>query len=219
MQTKPRRRLADAIAICTFALALAVPVYVAFRNDRRDRSAYVGWRSGEYVYEASARFLGWRFSVRLDAPRRDFVSISDPAAGNPYATLNGPGSYPSNQEFGAGFDSYPMGAGGEVPGENPQWLGFGGGPFSSPGTSHRVYTIWVPVWFLVLALALPGARWIVRRRVAVRRVREGLCVGCGYDLRGAAHDRCPECGSTRVTRPESAVDRLAEAPRPASGPP
>ncbi|MFG0285672.1 MAG: hypothetical protein ACF8R7_14735 [Phycisphaerales bacterium JB039] len=31
-----------------------------------------------------------------------------------------------------------------------------------------------------------------RRR---RRLREGRCEACGYDMRGAAADRCPECGA------------------------
>ncbi len=33
----------------------------------------------------------------------------------------------------------------------------------------------------------------VKRR---KRCRLGLCLKCGYDLRGITHHRCPECGST-----------------------
>lgn len=209
-----KRTLATTFIAATFALALAVPVYVAFRDDRRDRSAYVGWRSGDFVYETSARFLGWRFGLRLDVPRRDSIPISDPAAARLYSTMGGPGSYPHG-----GFDSYPLGSGGQVLGEEPQWLGFGGALWAPPATHHRVYTLWVPVWFVVIVLALPGARWIARRHVAVSRVREGRCEACGYDLRGAAHDRCPECGRDALTRPESATDRRAQVVRPASGPP
>ena len=40
-------------------------------------------------------------------------------------------------------------------------------------------------WILEILLTM-------RRRV--RRWR-GQCLRCGYDLRGARHERCPECGA------------------------
>ncbi|MHC4427318.1 MAG: hypothetical protein ACYS0D_01770 [Planctomycetota bacterium] len=42
------------------------------------------------------------------------------------------------------------------------------------------------IWLGILAT--PG---LIRR---VRRSRDGCCRACGYDLRGTAHGRCPECG-------------------------
>lgn len=65
----------------------------------------------------------------------------------------------------------------------------------TPGLSER--EVDVPAWFVVLALAgltaIPYARL---RRDARRRMRvaRGLCLACGYELRGADHERCPECG-------------------------
>jgi len=43
------------------------------------------------------------------------------------------------------------------------------------------------------ALWIPGATLIFLFRAA--RHPEGCCQRCGYDLRGAAHERCPECGT------------------------
>lgn len=48
--------------------------------------------------------------------------------------------------------------------------------------------------FLWLLLAGPSA---VRQRW---RQRQGLCRRCGYDLHGAAHTKCPECGLPVVSR-------------------
>jgi hypothetical protein len=42
------------------------------------------------------------------------------------------------------------------------------------------------IWFALLA----GPGFAKR---AFRR-RRGACIDCGYDLRGAAHEQCPECG-------------------------
>jgi hypothetical protein len=59
------------------------------------------------------------------------------------------------------------------------------------GTLFRVLV--VPYWFVLLVTAV-GAGYSLRviRRDRRRRA-EGMCVGCGYDLR-ASVGRCPECG-------------------------
>jgi hypothetical protein len=83
-------------------------------------------------------------------------------------------------------------------GRSPLWqrLGFGAG--ASTVKVWSMIGVGVPTWFLVLLPALSTAlpTLLVRRARQRRRRRaaDGLCAACGYDLRGAAHDRCPECG-------------------------
>jgi hypothetical protein len=50
-----------------------------------------------------------------------------------------------------------------------------------------------PHWFLLPFFAAMPLLSVLRARTRRRRVREGLCVNCGYDLR-ASPERCPECG-------------------------
>jgi rubrerythrin len=56
----------------------------------------------------------------------------------------------------------------------------------------------VPAWFILLAFALamaaPANYLATLRRRRRRRLAAGACPACGYDLRGAEHERCPECG-------------------------
>jgi len=74
-------------------------------------------------------------------------------------------------------------------------------PLRKP-TAYGIYA--VPHWFFTaifsLPLTLPLARRAWRRRRARRRAAEGLCTGCGYDLRGGHSGRCPECGLAKPFR-------------------
>ncbi|MCC6908082.1 MAG: hypothetical protein IT430_09095 [Phycisphaerales bacterium] len=49
----------------------------------------------------------------------------------------------------------------------------------------------IPTWVIVLPFGVP-ALWLWYHD---RRHAPGLCVKCGYDLRGTAHAVCPECGA------------------------
>ncbi len=51
--------------------------------------------------------------------------------------------------------------------------------------------------FYATVLWFPFAPFAIRRLIRWRRASRGLCVRCGYDLRHADHDVCPECGSGR----------------------
>jgi hypothetical protein len=61
----------------------------------------------------------------------------------------------------------------------------------------------VPYWLLIALTG--GIGWGIGRRPRLvrRRIKRGLCVACGYDVR-ATPDRCPECGHV----PVGAVDAL-----------
>ena len=53
------------------------------------------------------------------------------------------------------------------------------------------YKIVIPHWFPFLLLGAPAA-WLWWR--GNRRFPETACQFCGYDISGAPHERCPECG-------------------------
>lgn len=83
--------------------------------------------------------------------------------------------------------------------------------------TRRLPTRIMPLGFTVNTLVYAGLIAIIvwacaflRRRC---RVREGCCTACGYDLRGAAHERCPECGTATASALRHS-DRCA-APRTA----
>ena len=77
-------------------------------------------------------------------------------------------------------------------------LGFGYVRWSYAGTADTSHIWIVPYWFLILAPGLVAGRGL--RRFAVKRRgryrhKNGLCIACGYDLRGGSgNGRCPECG-------------------------
>ena len=68
-------------------------------------------------------------------------------------------------------------------------------PLKSGRVIMQRHTI-LPFWPIAWLFAIPPAIAYQRRRVRQRRIRDGLCVACGYDLR-VSGDRCPECGAPR----------------------
>jgi hypothetical protein len=68
---------------------------------------------------------------------------------------------------------------------------------------YKAMTIVIRVrqpWLWLAAAGALGANlllwlWIVRpEQIRRKRLDNGLCVHCGYDLRGNVSDVCPECG-------------------------
>lgn len=62
---------------------------------------------------------------------------------------------------------------------------------------YRVREIHVPLWFVLLLLAAYPMMVLVYhslRRSRRKRRKIGLCLECGYDLRGSK-ERCPKCGT------------------------
>lgn len=63
------------------------------------------------------------------------------------------------------------------------------------------YMVGVPLWIALPAIGawpfLSFVRGPLRRR---RRRRRGLCIGCGYDLRGNLSGVCSECGLAATDR-------------------
>ena len=82
------------------------------------------------------------------------------------------------------------------------WLGFYLHHEDSPHQTGRLHIIVVliPLWFPIVLTLIAPLCWLRRWRRQARRVRLGLCLHCGYDLRstpdatGPRVARCPECG-------------------------
>lgn len=65
--------------------------------------------------------------------------------------------------------------------------------------AHRTRDLGLDLWFPVLLLAIGpawfGIRYVLGPRRERYRLSHGLCLQCGYFLKGTPEPRCPECGS------------------------
>ena len=62
-----------------------------------------------------------------------------------------------------------------------------------------------PLWPIALVTAVTPLMWLARAIRSWRRRRGGLCLACGYDMRGLDGRRCPECGMLPGERGRMAV--------------
>jgi hypothetical protein len=79
----------------------------------------------------------------------------------------------------------------------PVMLSITGTTFTGSANRQMTRTIQpgYPLWpALLLALPMP-LLWVNDARRRRRRLKQGRCSGCGYDLRASPH-HCPECGRT-----------------------
>lgn len=77
---------------------------------------------------------------------------------------------------------------------NFHWNGLGSWSYFVNGDSAQY--VMVPHWALMIVSTLPAALWLAVLTIGrVRRVPEGHCPKCRYDL-GGITGPCPECGAT-----------------------
>ena len=84
-------------------------------------------------------------------------------------------------------------------GQRQFYLGFGNKSYVvSNGKGKRFrFRLWVPT--AILSVFPAYHIFFLRSRRRRERTKLGLCVKCGYDLRGSA-ERCPECGTEIACR-------------------
>ena len=91
----------------------------------------------------------------------------------------------------------------------PLGFGFGKTPRGDPKAAPYLGA-YAPWWALYAATGLLPAAWLTTRlrRRRSRRMAEalGLCLTCGYDLRGVT-GKCPECGTPISTRAGLTAER------------
>lgn len=147
----------------------------------------VGWPRGRVTVE------GWGEALtppgvpdgRVPLGSPDY-GVAEARAGSPPVTADMPWSRPAAGFLGITFRRETV----------PFQLPPAGPGVAAPTRYTSQWELTVPSWTLALSLAVLPAlavRAAVRRARRRRRSATGLCVDCGYDLRGTP-GRCPECG-------------------------
>ena len=187
-----RRRLFDVLATMSLLLCVAVCILWVRSSFQRD-----------HVYRLQP-------SVKQDGPGWDSLGAT---SGGGRLTLYRQVAalrlfetrtvQAKNGKWGLHWISHPS-ADDASPGSLISRLGFRYEHWGRGMQFERHWYIGAPHWSvaaILVAFPMAQAAAAVRRR---RRIAQGLCVACGYDLR-ATHGRCPECGAQPQVPPSAAA--------------
>jgi hypothetical protein len=185
-------RLFDAVAIASLLLCMATAAVWALSHWRMDEWTYHGPASADGGYARIVDVASDDGLVEVHATWVDVRAKESWTAG--YTT----GTAATDRQMGERIGHYVRYWGGSY--QHGIFISRqtrslqGRGPF--PPGAFDTYVI-VPYWMPMAALAvLPifELRHIFRWRRRRHRRLHGLCLVCGYDLRGTPQ-RCPECGT------------------------
>jgi hypothetical protein len=180
-------------------MSLGLPLAVSLLWIRSYKvSERIGWRTNEPCEHAAIeRFTGitiyrgsiWleRFDDLLTSPTHVELAERRTTEQAKFKRLEGP---------------VPLSA--VNPGAAVSFAGFGlcRETVSLPWMSGKHFELGIPFWAFLVAASLPVVVLNLRTRSQIKRryrMRLGLCVRCGYDLRATA-GRCPECGTAVPVR-------------------
>jgi len=85
--------------------------------------------------------------------------------------------------------------------------------YSSFGAGEVTVRYWLVLVVVLLPVTFIEVARRRRARVRRRRIARGLCLACGYDLRGA-DGVCPECGSERIAKGADPVTTTSSTQSP-----
>ncbi|MCH8851221.1 MAG: hypothetical protein IID41_01050 [Planctomycetes bacterium] len=71
---------------------------------------------------------------------------------------------------------------------------FGNSAITVGGSTFRMWSLSIPLWMPIALFGFLFWRSFVPLYRCRKRKKLGLCIKCGYDLRGSK-DRCPECNT------------------------
>jgi hypothetical protein len=196
-----RRRILNVIAILSALVFVAagtlwvrsqvLPQRLSVNRGSVEQRLTKSWGAG-WISSNGGCALSWTVSVREwedEGEWRRFVEINRRAR---RITLNdNPDVYPVLRASGGSWARAGFQMGRDVYDD----------PGRFRGRLHSVtYGVVFPYWALCLAaFPLPAVR--LRRHLRTRRrLRLGLCLRCGYDLR-ASPGTCPECGAVTHSQP------------------
>jgi hypothetical protein len=175
--TRVKRRLLRWLLVTDFALLLLLCAWWA--------------RSGYFDDTLACESLTRRVEFRSDWGRLVFIRIDAPHYGRGFSWTVSQGGY-HTPFLGPGNAVFTIESTIEVFTGQFAPTGIIAG-YPGPYTRVTIY-YWVPACLLAMPLILT---FLVRRRHKVmlrHRKSKGLCLACGYDLRGNSSERCPECG-------------------------